>query len=181
MKKSLLLLLVAMSVCLSGFAQKGRQAVGVDVPFRFTNIAKDLSMGIGVKYQYNVSDYVCIEPIFQYYFLNTVESYNNFDRNAEYELSIMLNSKFFFTSSNRLRPYGIIGLGYYSGIHGVDEYDGHYENYSGGAMGQIGIGLDYRLHYDWSWNLEIGGQYPFKHGMDMFAGIYVSTGLTYNF
>ena len=62
-----------------------------------------------------------------------------------------------------------------------DFVNGHYENYSGGAMGQIGIGLDYRLHYDWSWNLEIGGQYPFKHGMDMFAGIYVSTGLTYNF
>ena len=171
MKKTLLLLLVAMSVSLSGFAQKGRQAVGVDVPFRIN--WGEPSLGVGLKYQYNVSDYVCIEPVAQYYFLEGDYAWLNF--------IAMLNSKFFFIQPNRFRPYGLIGAGVCNGS--FECWDGCYgdihDEFS--YIIQAGFGLDYRLSYDWSWQLEFGYHINDIYDDDDHSGFYISTGITYNF
>lgn len=170
MKKSLLLLLVAMSVCLGGFAQKGRQAVGVDVPLRLNGNA---SLCIGVKYQYNISNFVCLEPILQ-------GLGDMITEDGDITCIAMLNSKFFFFAPNRFRPYGLIGLGFCVGKY--EEYgdSGDYvgrEDYEG-PIAQIGIGMDYRLNYDWSWQLETGYQFILDGEMN---GPFISTGITYNF
>lgn len=166
MKKTLLLLLVAMSVCLGGFAQKGRQAVGVDVPFRVDFDAR-ISLGIGLKYQYNLTDYICLEPAIQGSFIPEDEDRMTF--------SSVINSKFFFTSPNRFRPYGVIGLGF--GIYKEYDWDYYYTYDNPGFLLKAGLGLDYRLSYDWSWQLECN----FETLYFEFSEIYISTGITYNF
>ncbi|MBQ8190987.1 MAG: outer membrane beta-barrel protein [Bacteroidaceae bacterium] len=174
MKKSLLLLLVAMSVSLGGFAQKGRQAVGVDVPFRMNDSGDnffefdDESLGFGIKYQYNMTDYIRIEPIMQYYFAH--------QENDNYKFIGAINTNFFFYAPARFRPYGIVGLGYsiakeYCDYCGPHDYSGFYI--------QCGLGIDYRLSHVWSWQLSTGWQGI--AGEDDYSGIYVSTGVTYNF
>lgn len=167
MKKILLLLLVAMSVCLSGFAQKGRQAVGVDVPFR-VDFDGYISLGLGLKYQYNITDYICLEPAIQGSFIPEDEDRMTF--------SSVINSKFFFTSPNRFRPYGVIGLGFGTYEEYDWDYDGDIYRYSGLLL-KAGLGLDYRLSYDWSWQLECN----FETLYFEFSEIYISTGITYNF
>ena len=142
MKKTIFLCLMAMSFCLGGFAQKGRQAVGIDVPFRFNDYFNDHSFGIGLKYQYNINDYVRIEPIAQWYFVH--EGIDN------YKFIGAFNGNFFFNAPNRFRAYGIVGLGYSVYEEGDDVNGGMYD--AGidckGFYLQCGLGIDYRLNYD---------------------------------
>ena len=178
MKKSLLLLLVAMSVCLGGFAQKGRQAVGVDVPLRICNKA-DLSMGVGFKYQYNVSDYICVEPIIQYYWEGTGDYFFNF--------VTMLNSKFYFIAPNQFRPYGSVGVGicggsYFNWDYDYDDYNYEDDDYDDVRfIAQAGIGCNCKLSNNWSLQFEAGYQLTYLGNNYNHSGLYLSTGFAYNF
>ena len=86
-KKVILTLLMAMAFSLNGVAQKGMNGIGINIPVGtgdgFTWV------GIGVKYQYNISDYFRIEPSFEYSpvyskkdYLGVVDDYNYIKMNA---------------------------------------------------------------------------------------------------
>ena len=168
MKKILLLLLMAMSVCLGGFAQKGRQAVGVDFPFR--GVDGTVSYGFGLKYQYNITDYIGVEPFFQYYVQ---------EEDSEYKIVSAINGNIYFLGPNRFRPYVFLGTGYARVCEDLYEGTGGYQDYDNGMLIQSGFAFDYRISYSWSWQLVIGGQMLL--GTDNFSSIYASTGFTYNF
>lgn len=157
MKKIVLISLLLM-VSLVGFAQKGRHALGVD--FTGKNYEEAQSVLLGVKYQYNISDYIRIEP-----FLQGKISGDG----GGYEFITAVNAHAFFLSPRRFRPYAYLGLGY-----SVASFDNGYDEPDESEIYfQTGLGIDWRFSYRWSWQLELGANASW--------GVNVSTGITYNF
>lgn len=156
MKKTLLLLLVAMSVSLSGFAQKGRQAVGVDViPACYPNSERQLSVGVGMKYQYNLTDYIRLVPSAKYVFPHDADKWGS----DEYEsLQLGMDMNVYLTPLSRVRSYFIAGIYY----NHVIEYDKNYDDkdYANIVTTNFGIGLDYRLSYNITLQAEIMYGFP---------------------
>ena len=98
MKK--LIVLFSMMVCIIGsaFAQKGIQAAGVHSSYG-TEIS---SIGLGVKYQYNITDNIRLEPSINYFFEN--DGVDMFDLNA--------TAHYLFPVQNNVRFYPLAGLTY---------------------------------------------------------------------
>ena len=96
MKK--LIVLFSMMFCIMGsaFAQKGIQAAGVHLSYG-TEIS---SIGLGVKYQYNITDNIRLEPSINYFFEN--KGLDMFDFNA--------NAHYLFPVQNNVRLYPLAGL-----------------------------------------------------------------------
>ena len=96
MKK--LIVLFSMMICVMGsaFAQKGIQAGGIHLTYG-TEIE---SFGIGVKYQYNVTDNIRLEPSMNYFFENN--GIDQFDLNA--------NVHYLFPMASNIRVYPLAGL-----------------------------------------------------------------------
>jgi outer membrane protein X len=80
----------------SAFAQKGIQAAGVHLSYG-TEIE---SFGIGVKYQYNITDNIRLEPSMNYSFENN--GVDQFDINA--------NAHYLFPMASNVRVYPLAGL-----------------------------------------------------------------------
>lgn len=193
MKKILLLLLVAMSVSLGGFAQKGRQAVGVDIlPSRFFELDQ-FEVGVGVKYQYNLTDYIRLNPNVN--IIGTkVECYDVYDDIFTIVMAgVDVNA--FFIPNNRFRPYFIAGL--YCGYFEVC-CDYYWDKFSEALpAARLGIGVDYRMTYDLSlqielaYNTSLGAEdlYDICSGFDCdswyrttdFQTLRLGIGVTYNF
>ena len=69
MKKVMVILLLAVVTSGSAFAQKGMQGVGVNAAMNaHVGSGASTSLGPSVKYQYNISNFIRIEPSFSYYF-----------------------------------------------------------------------------------------------------------------
>lgn len=64
MKKIIIAACMALLGCGSVFAQQGKQAIGGNLSYG-TEIE---SVGIGLKYQYNITDQIRIEPSMNYFF-----------------------------------------------------------------------------------------------------------------
>lgn len=96
MKK--LIVLFSMMVCIMGsaFAQKGIQAAGIHLTYG-TEIE---SFGIGVKYQYNITDNIRLEPSMNYFFENN--GIDQFDLNA--------NAHYLLPMASNIRVYPLAGL-----------------------------------------------------------------------
>ena len=80
----------------SAFAQKGIQAAGAHLNYG-TEIS---SIGIGLKYQYNITDNIRLEPSMNYFFPN--EGINEFDLNT--------NAHYLFPMAGNIRVYPLAGL-----------------------------------------------------------------------
>jgi outer membrane protein X len=80
----------------SAFAQKGIQAAGVHLSYG-TEIE---SFGIGIKYQYNITDNIRLEPSMNYFFENN--GIDQFDINA--------NAHYLFPMASNVRIYPLAGL-----------------------------------------------------------------------
>ena len=78
------------------FAQKGIQAAGVHLSYG-TEIE---SIGIGIKYQYNITDNFRFEPSMNYFFKN--DGIDQFDINA--------NVHYLFPMASNIRVYPLAGL-----------------------------------------------------------------------
>ena len=76
MKKIIIAACMALLGCGSVFAQQGKQAIGGNLSYG-TEIE---SVGIGLKYQYNITDQIRIEPSMNYFFKN--DGLSMFDINA---------------------------------------------------------------------------------------------------
>ena len=96
MKKLIVLFSMMFFIMGSAFAQKGIQAAGVHLSYG-TEIE---SFGIGVKYQYNITDNIRLEPSMNYSFENN--GVDQFDINA--------NAHYLFPMANNVRLYPLAGL-----------------------------------------------------------------------
>lgn len=96
MKKLIVLFSMMFFIMGSAFAQKGIQAAGVHLTYG-TEIE---SFGIGVKYQYNITDNIRLEPSMNYFFEN--KGVDQFDLNA--------NAHYLIPLASNIRVYPLAGL-----------------------------------------------------------------------
>ena len=98
MKKIIIAACMALLGCGSVFAQQGKQAIGGNLSYG-TEIE---SVGIGLKYQYNITDQIRIEPSMNYFFKN--DGLSMFDINA--------NIHYLFPIASNISLYPLAGFTY---------------------------------------------------------------------
>ena len=96
MKKLIVIFSMMFFIMGNAFAQKGIQAAGVHLSYG-TEIE---SFGIGLKYQYNITDNIRLEPSMNYFFENN--GIDQFDINA--------NAHYLFPMASNVRVYPLAGL-----------------------------------------------------------------------
>lgn len=176
MKKLFVVLLMAVAFCGSAEAQKGMKGIGVNINGINSLVSGETSLGFGVKFQYNLSDYMRIEPSFTYYFANELENV--------YKMTVLANMHFFFSAPKAFRPYLFIGGGdgsicrYRSSYVFGSGYSYSYDDEAGLVLNG-GLGLDWRLSHKLSLQTEVGLMF----GVDMedSNGLKFNMGLSYNF
>ena len=144
--KKLSVFFLMLAMCgLSAMAQKGRDGIGGNIAY---NLYNDSGFGLGVKYQYNITDNVRIEPSFTYYPINTIPSRWGHEKGC-YSWLLNTNLHFLIGKPNRWRSYVIGGLAY-GNMKGKEEYDVNNKMLGINA----GLGFDYRISYALSLQLE---------------------------
>ena len=136
MKKVLFVIVALFAFSMQGVAQKGMQGIGVNLA---GNVCEEFAIGGGIKYQYNITDYLRLEPSFSFYAPGD-ESFNMLG---------FVNLHIFFSSPRALRPYFFVGPGfmnYYEEYH----YYGKHEETEGDFGADGGFGLDYRISHNFS-------------------------------
>lgn len=163
MKKIILFALLTV-ISVNAFAQKGRHAVGISIREigvitsdnndEYGNDYYNGTLGIAIKYQYGISDYFRIEPSFTYYAKSWFSNeYHEGELEPLYSIGVSIHT--FFTNQKRIRPYLIVGAEYLhgeeQGLYGEkSEYAGKTDDFNA----RLGIGLDYRITYNWSLQFE---------------------------
>ena len=145
MKKLLLSILLLLP--LFGFAQKGMQGVGVHLGSGYDFDYGTNASSIEVCYQRDFSNKFRLS--YSLFYLDYPFEWTNYDSDSYYygnSYFVGIDGHYFLNDVRRLRPY-IIG-----GIH-----MGSYEiDYSGTTIGlKLGVGLNYRIGYRWSAQMEI--------------------------
>lgn len=122
-------------------AQKGKQAIGFGLSYG-TEIE---TLGIGVKYQYNLTNPLRIEPSFNYFFENDNVSMLDLNVNFHYLCPI----------ANNVKIYPLAGVTFtnwmWDGgeIWGVD-FDDNETRFGV----NLGAGLEFNLSHNWTMNME---------------------------
>ena len=98
MKKLIVIFSMMFFIMGNAFAQKGIQAAGVSLNYG-TEIS---SIGLGVKYQYNITDNIRLEPSINYFFEN--KGTDMFDINA--------TAHYLVPMASNIRLYPLAGLTY---------------------------------------------------------------------
>ena len=124
----------------SAFAQQGKQAVGGSLSYG----TETESVGIGAKYQYNITNEIRIEPSMDYFFKNNGLSMFDINANVHYLVPIASNVKIYplagFTFTSWHQDLGIgEGFGVSTSRFGVN----------------LGAGMEFALDRNWSMNFEI--------------------------
>lgn len=144
MKKLVVLFSMMFFIMGSAFAQKGIQAAGVHLSYG-TEIE---SFGIGVKYQYNITDNIRLEPSMNYFFENN--GVDMFDLNA--------NAHYLFPMDSNIRVYPLAGLTFSSwdAGKGIDNVTRLGVNLGGGAEFDIAdnLMLNFELKYQFVSDLD---------------------------
>ena len=144
MKKLVVLFSMMFFIMGSAFAQKGIQAAGVHLSYG-TEIE---SFGIGVKYQYNITDNIRLEPSLNYFFENN--GVDMFDLNA--------NAHYLFPMASNIRVYPLAGLTFSSwdAGKGIDNVTRLGVNLGGGAEFDIAdnLMLNFELKYQFVSDLD---------------------------
>ena len=144
MKKLVVLFSMMFFIMGSAFAQKGIQAAGVHLSYG-TEIE---SFGIGVKYQYNITDNIRLEPSMNYFFENN--GVDMFDLNA--------NAHYLFPMESNIRVYPLAGLTFSSwdAGKGIDNVTRLGVNLGGGAEFDIAdnLMLNFELKYQFVSDLD---------------------------
>jgi len=165
MKKFILSLLILFAFSEYMLAQKGMNSVGVYIPVFVGKL--NTGTGIGIKYQYNFSDYIRGEihagytPIYS----KDVKTWQDtWSLNTSYcyaDFHALINAHVFLISPRSVRPYIILGLGCQNYHYGQDYDDTVYSGYSGykadftklNFISNLGIGLDVRINYRWTFQV----------------------------
>ncbi len=159
MKKFIITTCMVLAGIVGTFAQEGKQAIGIHLNYgtEFKNV------GIGFKYQYNITDPIRLEPSFDYFFKH--DAMSMFDIN--------LNAHYLFQVSHDVRIYPLLGLTYTKWHE--DWEDNVSWNKSKFGI-NFGAGVEYALDDDWSLNFEVKYQIIRKFGQAVF-----NLGVAYKF
>ena len=125
------------------------------------------SIGLGLKYQYNITDQIRIEPSMNYFFKN--DGLSMFDINA--------NIHYLFPIASNVSLYPLAGFTYtnwHLDLGKVGDYD---VSGSDGKFGvNLGAGMEFTLDKSWSLNLDI--KYQLISDLDQAV---FNLGVAYNF
>ena len=163
MKKIIIAACMALLGCGSVFAQQGKQAIGGNLSYG-TEIE---SVGIGLKYQYNITDQIRIETSMNYFFKNDGLSMFDINANIHYLFpiasNISLNSLPLF-SNNKLQ----------FALRKAADYD------VSGSDGKFGVNLGAGMEFDLdkSWSLNFDNKYQLISDLDQAV---FNFGVAYNF
>lgn len=171
------LLMVCMLVLVSAgiYAQKGKQAVGVNTMGGL--LYEEMHGGISLKYQYYSSNRFCIEPSFLVLF----------GAGDGKSLELDVNTHILLGNSRRVKPYVIVGLGYGNVLDFPYEDDPYYsyDDYeyctASSLMINGGLGMDCRLSPVWSMQMEVMPTFDYNFGDGVFFRLRFGIGVTYNF
>ena len=150
MKKIIIAACMALLGCGSVFAQQGKQAIGGNLSYG-TEIE---SVGIGLKYQYNITDQIRIEPSMNYFFKN--DGLSMFDINA--------NIHYLFPIASNISLYPLAGFTY---------TNWHLDL---GKAGDYDVSMEFDLDKNWSLNFDI--KYQLISDLDQAV---FNLGVAYNF
>lgn len=176
MKRLFTMLLLTAICSASALAQKGMNGFGVNVPLSIGQ--GTTALGIGVKYYYNISDYVRLEPSAEFLPIHS-------GGNKVYDFPLFkgfLNAHLFLMSPRPSRPYIMAGVGYvfYDQNVEVEESIAAYNPYTGatyssgptsysyngynddGFCYNVGVGYDFRLSHSFSMQVEATGMSCFS-------------------
>lgn len=144
MKRAFLLLGLLVVTFASAYAQKGRQAIGFGLSYG-TEIE---SVGIGMKYQYNITNPIRLEPSLNYFFENDGVSM----------LDINMNFHYLCPVGSGVSLYPLLGFTFSNWMFDFDGpwgHDGPLDDDNECRVGMnIGAGADFRLAASWSMNCE---------------------------
>ena len=161
MKKLIVLFSMMFFIMGSAFAQKGIQAAGVHLSYG-TEIE---SFGIGIKYQYNITDNIRLEPSMNYSFENN--GVDQFDINA--------NAHYLFPIANNVRLYPLAGLTF-------ARWD--YANVIGGALDndvtRLGVNVGGGAEMDITDNLMLNFELKYQAVSDLDQAVF-NIGVAYMF
>ena len=144
------------------FRQQGIQAAGVHLTYG-TEIE---SFGIGVKYQYNISNNIRLEPSMNYYFENNHEI-GQFDLNA--------NVHYLFPMASNVRVYPLAGLTFARWDFG-DRAGGSFT----GGITRLGVNLGGGAEMDITDKLMLNFELKYQFVSDLDQAIF-NVGIAYMF
>lgn len=159
MKKFLLTICIAAFAAFGAMAQKGQNGVGINLGVApVVESGWDVcNFGLGIKYQYNITDPIRLEADFNYYFSDKSTSF----------LDITANVQYLFHINSRFNLYPTVGLGW-GNIH-------QNHNYSRFVF-QIGVGAEYQIARNFSADFEFKYQY-----VKDFQRLPIQIGFNYKF
>ncbi len=147
--KTLIAALFALASVSVSAQSKGDMAAGANFNFGFGNAFGN--KGIGLKYQYNFTDNLRIEPSFNYFF----EKYGT----TIWDITADMHYLF---KVGRFNLYPLAGLSYMKWISHVAYYTGFFHESRKSSEDYlnfvIGGGADYRLGSNWLLNAELRGK-----------------------
>lgn len=155
------IIVTCMMIISSGFAfaQQGKQAIGFGLNYG-TEIE---SIGIGFKYQYNITTPIRIEPSIDYFFKNDGASMFDININAHYLCPV----------SSTVKLYPLAGFTYTNWRWDLN--DGY--NLTKGKFGvNLGAGAEFILDTNWTMNFEI----KYQLISDFDQGVF-NLGIAYGF
>lgn len=150
-----------MCACIAtSYAQQGESALGVNL-----NYGNDTNFGLGVKYRYNLSDHVRIEPAFNYYFEH--DNVSMWDLNA--------NFHYLCPVAENVTVYPLAGIGYANATAHLKDWG--LDNESDGKITvNLGAGADFQVSSSVKLNLELKYQI-----IDDFNQLVLSAGVVFAF
>ena len=153
MKKLMILISMMFFIMGSAFAQKGIQAFGVNLGYG----SEIESASIGVKYQYNITNNIRLEPSANYFFEK--RGVDMFDFNA--------NAHYLIPTENNIRLYPLAGLTF-------TRWD------FGKVANRLGLNIGGGAEFDVSDNLFVNMELKYQIVKDLDQAVF-NVGLTYMF
>ena len=167
MKKVLLLIVCLIAGISSSFAQeRGDMGIGMNL-----NYGSETSVGLGAKFQYNVTDNIRVEPEFNYYFKH--------DYTTFWDLGV--NVQYLFQVAEDVVIYPLAGLGYAHADVELEMDLGEYGTVEASGSGgdvqfKFGAGAEYRLTD--TFKVVVEPKFQLVDGRNQFV---FSAGVVYNF
>lgn len=160
MKKIIVLIGMMFFLVSSTFAQKGIKAVGGHFSYG-TDIE---SVGLGLKFQYNITDNIRLEPSINYFFKN--EGVEQYDINA--------NAHYLFPLASNIRIYPLAGLTFARW-----NFEYKIEGFST-DVSRLGVNLGGGVEMDITDNLLINCELKYQYVSDFEQAIF-NVGIAYMF
>lgn len=169
MKKTIAALIV-LFITVSGYAQKGEQAAGINLNFG----TYTANFGLGAKYQYGITDAIRLEGGFDYFFESGFTSMWDININAHY----------LFPFAQKFTVYPLVGFTY---SNWKDMADWNIEDWMNENAGfdtehynkfgaNIGAGIQYDFSNRWRANFDIKYQILNTYGQAV-----LNLGVVYKF